>query len=170
MIEQNVQVLHCQQESLWVQMGSQSGCSACDDGRGCGAGVFSRLLRRKPVLLELPRNELEVQTGQMVTLAIPERVYISLVLGSYGWPLLAALAGGIAGHSLFTRLQAGPVFIDMGTLMLGVLCGYLALRLYVGRYRVRGLRNNLQSLVYYPADNPDMCKRNDPQTTGESGL
>ena len=170
MIEQNVQVVRCQDERIWVQMGSQSGCSACENGKGCGAGVFSRLLRRKPVVLELPRNELEIQTGQMVTLAISEKAYISLVFGSYGWPLLAALAGGIAAYSIFTRWQAGPVFIDMGTLVFAVLCGYVALRFFAHRYRTHGLRGNLQSLVYYPAANPNMCNRNGPQAKGESAL
>ncbi len=170
MIEQNVKVLRCQDDRLWVQMGSQSGCSACEDGKGCGAGVFSRLLRRKPVVLELPRNELEIRAGQMVTLAIPEKAFISLVFGSYGWPLLAALAGGSAGNSMFTHWQAGPVFIDMGTLVFAVCCGYLALRFYAGRYRASGLRSNLQSLVYYPAANPNMCIRNGSRAPGKSEL
>lgn len=166
MIEQNVQVLRCQDERLWVQMGSQSGCNACEAGRGCGAGVFSRLLQRKPVILELPRNKLEITAGQMVTLAIPEKVYISLVFGSYGWPLLAALAGGIAGYSLFALWQADRILTDIGTLVCGVFCGYLTLRFYAGRYRARSLRNNLWSLVYYPAANPHMCKSNDSHITG----
>lgn len=169
MIEQNVKVLRCQEKRLWVQMGSQTGCSACENGKGCGAGVFSRLLRRKPVLLELPRNELEIEVGQMVTLAIPEKVYINLLLGSYGWPLLAAMAGAIAGHSLFVHLQLGLELIDMGALVFGVLCGYLALRLYAGKYRARDLENNLRSLVYYPAANPYMCKRKGSQASANIG-
>lgn len=170
MIEQNVQVLRFQDDRLWVQMGSQSGCSACEDGKGCGAGVFSGLLRRKPVVLELPRNSLEIRVGQMVTLAIPEKVYIGLVLGSYGWPLLAALAGGIGGFMILTRIQVGPVLMDAGTLVSAVFSGYLAVRLYAGRNQAPGLTQKLQSLVYYSAANPNMCKRNGAQAAGESGL
>ena len=72
MIEQNVQVLRCSNEKLWVRMGSQSGCTACDSGKGCGAGLFAKLLQRKPVTLELARKDLEVKVGQMLTLAFPE--------------------------------------------------------------------------------------------------
>jgi len=32
MIEQNVQVVRCSDERMWVRMGSQSGCTVCDSG------------------------------------------------------------------------------------------------------------------------------------------
>ena len=102
MIEQNVQVMRCDRENIWVRMGSRSGCTACDNGKGCGAGLFSKLVQRKPVILKLARNELKVETGQMLTLAFPEQVYMKLVLSSYGWPLTAAIAGAFAGYSLAT--------------------------------------------------------------------
>ena len=41
-----------------VRVGGQSGCAACDAGKGCGAGLFGKLLRRNPVELELV-NEIE---------------------------------------------------------------------------------------------------------------
>ena len=96
MIEQNVQVVRCGDEKVWVRMGSQSGCTACDNGQGCGAGVFAKLLRRKPVVIEVAQKGLIAEPGQMVTLAFPERIYVRLVLASYAWPLLAALAGAPA--------------------------------------------------------------------------
>jgi len=98
MIEQNVRVLRCQGERMWIRMGSQSGCTACDNGKGCGAGLFAKLLQRKPVEIELARSDLSIEAGQMLTLAFPEQVYIKLVLASYGWPLLAALLPHMAGH------------------------------------------------------------------------
>jgi sigma-E factor negative regulatory protein RseC len=169
MIEQNVQVVRCQDERLWVQVGSQTGCTACEDGRGCGAGVFSRLLRRKPLVLELPRNGLDIDAGQMMTLAIPERVYLSLVFGSYGWPLLAALAGASVGYAVVEGLQLPPALLDAGTLLTGLACGALALRLNASRLWPRRLENDLQSVVYYPAANPNMCSRKGPQMTAEGG-
>jgi sigma-E factor negative regulatory protein RseC len=110
MIEQNVQVVRCLNERLWVRMGSQAGCTACDNGQGCGAGLFAKLLQRKPLVIELDRNGLDVEAGQMVTLAFPEQVYLKLVLASYGWPLLSALAGAFAGHGLGRWLQLSPLF------------------------------------------------------------
>ena len=119
MIEQNVHVLQCNVERVWVRMGSQTGCTACDKGQGCGAGLFAKLLRRKPVVLELARNDVDVEAGQMLTLAFPEQLFMKLVLTSYGWPLLAALAGAYAGFVAGSELQLGSQMTDVLTLVAG---------------------------------------------------
>lgn len=157
MIEQNVQVVRCQGDRLWVRMGSQSGCTACDNGKGCAAGLFARLLQRKPVVLELARNEMNVEPGQMVTLSFPEQVYMKLVLASYGWPLLAALAGAFAGHGLGVWLRFGPALIDAMTLSVGLLSGSFVMRLIKKRTNADTVLNSLQKTVYYPSGTPNMC-------------
>lgn len=159
MIEQNVQVVSCQDECLRVRMGSQSGCSACDNGEGCGAGLFAKLLRRKPVVLELARNELSVQPGQMLTLAIPEQVYMRLVFDAYGWPLLAALAGAMAGNGVFAWLQFGPLMIDVGTLCGGLLTAWLVVRLIKKRKPAGAYLNSLNTVLYYSSTTPNMCSK-----------
>lgn len=162
MIEQNVRVLRCQGERMWVRMGSQSGCSACDSGKGCGAGIFAKLLQRKPVEIELARNDLTVEVGQMLTLAFPEQVYIKLVLASYGWPLLAALAGGFAAYSLSVWLQFGPVLIDVCTLAGALLTGGLAMRMVRSRTNSDAIFKSLQTTLYYPSVIPNMCNMSAP--------
>jgi sigma-E factor negative regulatory protein RseC len=165
MIEQNVQVVACRGERIWVRLGSQSGCTACDNGNGCGAGVFAKLLQRKPVVLELEQNELSVKPGQMVTLAFPEQVYMKLVFASYGWPLLAALVGAFAGHGLGEWLQLGPGLIDIVTLSAGLLAGGFTMRFIKGRGDTGTVLRSLNTMVYYPAETPDMCNSavKDPQ-------
>jgi positive regulator of sigma E activity len=165
MIEQNVQVVRCKGERIWVRLGSQSGCSACDNGNGCGAGVFAKLLQRKPAILELARNDLDVEQGQMVTLAFPEQVYMKLVFASYGWPLLAALVGVFAGHGLGTWLETGPVLIDAGALFGGLLAGSIVLRFIKRRENTDNFLSSLHSTVYYPSTTPDMCNRNSSDLT-----
>ena len=159
MIEQNVQVLRCHGERMWVRMGSQSGCSACDEGKGCGAGLFARLLKRKPVVIELARKEMNVEAGQMLTLAFPEQAFIKLVLASYGWPLLAALTGAILGHSLSNWLQFGPAMIDLASLIGGLLAGVLAVRLIRNRTDSGFVFNSLQTTLYYRSVTPNMCSK-----------
>lgn len=163
MIEQNVQVVRCQEKRIWVRLGSQTGCTACDNGNGCGAGVFAKLLQRKPVVLELARNDMSVEPGQMVTLAFSEQVYLKLVFASYGWPLLAALAGAFAGHGLATWLQVGPALIDMAALTGGVLAGGFVMRLIKNRRIMETVLNSLQTTVYYPSVTPNMCSRKEPE-------
>ena len=157
MIEQHVQVIRCQGERMWVRMGSQSGCSACDNGKGCGAGLFSKLLRRKPVVIELERDNMEIEAGQMLTLAFPERVFIRLVLASYGWPLLAGLAGAVLGHSLCVWLQVEAMMVDLGTLVGALSVGGAALRLIRNRTDFELIFNTLQTTLYYPSVAPNMC-------------
>lgn len=160
MIEQNVQVVRCQDERLWVRMGLQSGCTACDNGQGCGAGLFAKLLQRKPVVIELERKGLDVEVGQMVTLAFPEQVYLKLVLASYGWPLLAALAGAFAGHGIGSWLQLGPAWIDMATLGCGLLGGAYLMRVMKGRKYPDMALESLHMAVCYPAETPNICSGN----------
>jgi len=157
MIEQNVQVVRCQDQRVWVRLGSQTGCTACDNGNGCGAGVFAKLLQRKPVIMELARNDMNVEPGQMVTLAFPEQVYLKLVFTSYGWPLLAALAGAFAGHGLGTWLQLGPGMTDASTLFGGLLAGGLVMRIGKKRGKADEILSSLRTTVYYPSATPGMC-------------
>ena len=163
MIEQNVQVMRCQDKRIWVRLGSQTGCTACDNGNGCGAGVFAKLLQRKPVVLELERNDMSVEPGQMVTLAFSEQVYLKLVLASYGWPLLAALAGAFAGHGLGTWLAVGPALIDVAALSGGLLAGGLLMRLIKNRRNTTAVLSSLQTTVYYPSATPNICSRKEPE-------
>ena len=167
MIEQNVQVVRCRGERLWVRMGSQSGCTACDNGQGCGAGLFAKLLQRKPVVIELDRNDLDVKAGQMVTLAFPEQVYLKLVLASYGWPLLAAIAGAYAGHGLGRWLQFTPALVDGMTLGFGLLAGACLVYFLKGRKNSDMLLNSLHMAVCYPSETPHVCSGGRTSPDGE---
>lgn len=157
MIKQNVQVVRCHDNSMWVRMGSQTGCEACDNGNGCGAGVFAKLLRNKPVVIEIARNDMPVEPGQMVILSFPEEVYIKLIAASYGWPLLAALLGAFAGYTLGTWLQIGPALIDMATLLFGLLAAWLVIRLVKKQTNAGTILSSLHTTLYYPSTTPHMC-------------
>ena len=157
MIEQNVQVLRCDKESLWVRIGTQSGCTACDNGKGCGAGLFAKLIRRKPVILKLARNEMVVEAGQMLTLAFPEQVYLKLVFASYGWPLIAALAGALAGHSLAVWAGLQAVAIDAATLSGGVLAAWVTMWFFRSRDTAETILNSLHMTICNPSNTPNMC-------------
>jgi sigma-E factor negative regulatory protein RseC len=165
MIEQNVQLVRCQDEKVWVRMGSQSGCTACDNGHGCGAGLFAKLLQRKPVVIELEQKGLVAEPGQMVTLAFSEQVYIKLVLASYGWPLLAALTGAFVGYGLGTWLSLGPVVVDAFTLGFGLLASIFTLRWIRRRYSPDAVLKSLHMTVCYPSSTPDMCTRGRSELT-----
>lgn len=157
MIEQNVQVLRCNDKQLWVRMGSQSGCAACDNGKGCSAGLFAKLIQRKPVILELARNDIKVEAGQMLTLALPESLYLKWVVAAYGWPLLAALAGALAGYGVGASFQFRPGFIDAVTLSGGLLAAWFMMRYIRSRNTPETILNSLEMTVCFPSVTPNMC-------------
>ena len=98
-----------------VRIGGQSGCSACDEGRGCGAGVFGKLLKRHPVELDVV-NEIGARTGQAVQLGISESLFLRLVFRLYGRPLVGGLAGAAVAHALATSAGAGAGILDLATI------------------------------------------------------
>ena len=95
----------------------------------------------------------------MLTLAFPEQLYIKLVCASYGWPLLAALAGAFAGFGLSTWLQLGPMLIDAGTLSGALLAGGFMMRLIRKSTNTGAILNSLRTTVYFLSDTPNMCSR-----------
>ena len=99
----------------------------------------------------------------MVTLAFSEQVYLKLVFASYGWPLLAALAGAFVGHGLATWLAVGPGLIDLAALSSGLLAGVFVMRLIKNRRNTESVLNSLQATVYYPSATPNMCSRKEQE-------
>jgi len=87
MIEQNVQVVRCAEERIWVRMGSQSGCTACDNGNGCGAGVFAKLLQRKPAIIELPRQQVDVNMAWVPGCSLGRLPWMSSRYSVACWPV-----------------------------------------------------------------------------------
>lgn len=132
MIEQQGRVVAAGSDRISVRLGASSGCSACDAGRGCGAGVFGRLLQRKPVVIDF-RNTIGADTGQAVVVGLPETLFMALVSRLYLYPLLAGLAGAIGGHLVATALGWTDGVTDFAALVAGLAAAALVLRL--GRKR-----------------------------------
>ena len=131
MIEQQARVIRTQGDLAWVSVGRQSGCAACDAGKGCGAGIFGRLLRRKPVELELP-NSIQAVPGQPVTLGMPEALFMKIVFRLYGWPLLGGLAGALICHQIAKTYFVGDGIIDLMALI-GMVTGAAISIVYLRR-------------------------------------
>jgi len=115
-----------------VRLGGTSGCSACDAGKGCGAGVFGRLLQRKPVTLEAD-NSVNAAIGQAVMVGLPESLFLALVVRLYLLPLLGGLGGALVGHLLAGNAGLSPANTDLAALA-GVVVGIGAV-LWLNRRR-----------------------------------
>lgn len=113
-------------DRLQVRLGGRVGCAACDAGRGCGAGIFGRLLKRRPVDLAID-NTLQARDGQAVVVGLPEAWFLRLVTRFYLYPLLAGLVAGACGHYVCRMLWSGAVLTDLVTLMAAMAAGALVL-------------------------------------------
>ena len=131
MIEQQGRITGISGSRVNVRMGGTSGCSACDAGRGCGAGIFGRLLQRRPVELEFD-NHLGAETGQAVIVGLPESMFLSLVLHLYLFPLLWGLAGAVAGHYLSYRAGLPGGAVDLVALAAGIGAAWLVIKRNTG--------------------------------------
>ncbi|NND45031.1 MAG: SoxR reducing system RseC family protein [Xanthomonadales bacterium] len=128
MIEQQARVIEVNGEFATVEMGAQSGCPACDAGKGCGAGIFGRLLRRNPLRLEL-RHSGAADAGEPVLLGLRESLFLRLVLRLYGLPLVAGMIAAAIAHALAVRGGAGPAVADLGVAVAGLGAAWLALKI-----------------------------------------
>ncbi len=111
-----------------VRLGASTGCSACDAGKGCGAGLFGHLLRRKPVVLDFD-NAVGADAGQAVVVGLPERLFLRLVMRLYLYPLLAGLAGAVTGHGVAGALQFSGLAADLTVLGAALAFAFVAMRL-----------------------------------------
>jgi sigma-E factor negative regulatory protein RseC len=118
MIEQQGEVVAADERRVSVRLGGRSGCSACDAGRGCGAGVFGRLLQRRPVVLSFD-NHLRVNRGQAVLVGVPEKLFLALAMRFYLYPLLGGLAGATIGFMVSSSLNMGAGAVDLAAFLTG---------------------------------------------------
>ena len=99
MIKQQGSVVSLSGDRALVETEPVQHCEACAAGRGCGAGLFARLLSSRATRLEVP-NDLDVAAGDRVTVGVDERGLVRASLRLYGTFLMALVGGAAAGHAL----------------------------------------------------------------------
>ena len=109
-----------------MRLGGRADCSACAQGKGWGAGVFGRLLRRRPVSLEF-ENTLEAMPGQAVIVGLPEGLFLRLAARLYLYPLLGGLGGAACGHHLAGIAALDGSMQDLLSLLSGLAAGGVVL-------------------------------------------
>lgn len=99
MIEQQACVVAVNGDAAVVETTRAEHCEACAAGRGCGAGLFVKLLSRRVTRLEVP-NALGAAVGERVTVGVDERRLVQASLRLYGTFLMALVGGAAAGHAV----------------------------------------------------------------------
>ena len=150
MIEQQGRVTAVEGDRARVRVGGRSGCAACDAGRGCGAGIFGRLLNRRPAEVRVV-NRLGLRPGAPVRIGLSERAFLGLVMRLYGWPLLAGLGSAILAWAAISAPMGSVAWqSDLAVAAAGFLGGALALR--VARRSLRRAFTRLSPVMLDAAD------------------
>ena len=82
-----------------IEIERGSACGHCELNQGCGTGAIGRLLgnRGKPLVIETERD---LNPGDRLQLGLPETALVRASLVTYGLPLLAMFAAGLAAAAL----------------------------------------------------------------------
>lgn len=127
-----------------VRLDPVNSCSRCLSGKGCGAGVFSRLFARRSVELDLPETT-GIEPGMPVDVGISSRALMRACLRLYGLPLAGFLGGVMAVHLLGGGALAnhGLWVSDAAALVAGLVSG-AGLLIWSARRPLGGLRPELR--------------------------
>ena len=126
MISQQGRVIALDGDDAVVNIGGVSGCPACDAGKGCGAGIFGRLLRDRKVDIRVA-NSIRALNGQTVNLGISEEKFLRMVFALYAWPLLAGLMGIVLAFLAAGWLGLSDFLADLSGLISGIAAAAWAL-------------------------------------------
>ena len=99
MIQERARVLRIADDVAWVRCETQAGCQRCAEGRGCGGGIFARLLGDR--LQEIPVKMTDaVQPDDWVMVGLEPAAVQNAAFLMYGLPLLLLLLGAVLGDAM----------------------------------------------------------------------
>ncbi|MCA1779334.1 MAG: SoxR reducing system RseC family protein [Xanthomonadaceae bacterium] len=81
----------------WLEFPEAGNCARCLAGKGCGAGLFSRLFGARRQILPLTLST-QFRSGQSVQAGIDARTLLRVAAVLYLLPVLAFIAGAGAAH------------------------------------------------------------------------
>lgn len=127
LLEERALVLEVSGDQAWLRCERQAACARCAEGKGCGSGLFSRLLGDRLEAVPV-HNALQVEPGDVVMLGLEPAAVENAAWLVYGLPLLGLLLGALAGQAAGT----GDLPAVIGA-MLGGALGLIVVRRLAGR-------------------------------------
>jgi sigma-E factor negative regulatory protein RseC len=97
MLEESALVVKIDNGQVWVVGTQNSGCAACVQKEGCSSAALASVLKKKPIPVD---NELMLQTGDTVIVAIEESQLLRAAFSLYILPLIALFTGAGIADSL----------------------------------------------------------------------
>ena len=109
-----------------VEVDSLVVCERCESGRGCGAGLLGREPGDKRVEA-LVAQDLDVQSGDIVSIVLAPRNILRAAVIVYGYPLFGAVSAAIMSYAVGLGDAYGAIAALTG-LVSGVLLARFRLR------------------------------------------
>ena len=124
MIEEQAEVTEVDGGHAWVACRAQQDCARCAAGNGCGGGLLGRWLGDRLQRIRVTHDG-SVRVGECVVIGIDARVVLHAAGVVYGVPLVAMVAGALAGDAAFGS-DAGA----FAGLVAGLAAGFLWVRAF----------------------------------------
>ncbi len=112
-----------------VEVDSLVVCERCESGRGCGAGLLGREPGDKRVEA-LVAQDLDVQSGDIVSIVLAPRNILRAAVIVYGYPLFGAVSAAIMSYAIGLGDAYGAI-----AALTGLVSGLL-----LARFRLRSTR------------------------------
>lgn len=113
----NLASLNDGQRQATIRILPASSCAKCAAGNGCGAGLFSQLLRAKKVDIKVPVN-VGLSVGQRVWLCLDDQYINKQAWYWYGLPVLGFILGASLPRWVFITVENSTA--DILSLMAGL--------------------------------------------------
>ena len=114
MLEESAIVVKIEHGQTWVVGTQNNACAACAQKAGCSSTALASVLKKKPVPVD---NELPLQIGDTVVVAIDESVLLRAAFSLYLLPLIALFIGaGCADYLVSDNTAYGDLWIASGAL------------------------------------------------------
>ena len=120
MIRESATVLRVQGAVVWVSCRAQAGCQRCAEGRGCGGGIFSRLLGDRLREIKTVSDRTDLQIGDQVVIGLGDSALLKAALIMYLMPLILMFVSAVvfsiasAGHGDLPALLGAVVGLATG--------------------------------------------------------
>ncbi len=98
MIETRARVIETGNGVAMVEAERQAGCGHCDTEKGCGKSAMSKLFCSNPRRFEVI-DPVGTKVGDEVRIGVRDGALLKGSLAVYGVPMLALLAGALAGNA-----------------------------------------------------------------------
>lgn len=100
MLEESAIVVKIEHGQTWVVGMQNNACAGCTQKAGCSSTAIASVLKKKPVPVD---NELMLQIGDTVVVAIDESDLLSAAFFLYITPLIALFIGAGVADSLVSK-------------------------------------------------------------------